>query len=158
MKKLQLLLAFTLLSVQFLFAQNKVEILLNGTVQTLTNEAIRLNSDDKIEFRIYFDSKVKKESLIDSVKIVGCNQYQTGGNVQQQNNNSNSKLSIHQEKWITYLKPKFNSTYLSFEFNVGQVTFCQGEHFNLILLFDKSKSSLATFNGYKAKYKLYWVS
>ena len=55
------------------FAQGKIEIYVNGELQQLSGEAIRVkNYNDKIEIRITPSGQRDKRAFVDSIKTEGC--------------------------------------------------------------------------------------
>jgi hypothetical protein len=157
MKKLQLLLALTLLSVQFSFGQNRIEILVNGKIQPISNNPIRvLNFTDTIEFRVYYDNSATKENLIDNLQVERCNIVQNQ-DVQQQQQRTNSKPDTRQEFDTISFEPTDKKSFFSFKFLVNQVTYCENRRFFLSPIFNKTKSKIKTFKNYQSKYKLYFA-
>ncbi len=161
MKFKRTLIYFPIIILNFCIAQNKIEVLLNGVV-TNSNQTISVSTaDDKIEIRIYPNSKQKINSLIDSIQTEGC-----GDRIIQKKHfvflepkvndirQQLAKNSVNKKYYgTTFKKPVFKSTYYSFELKVYEVSGCKGKFFYLSLIFDKDKSNLNTFGGYQTKYK-----
>jgi hypothetical protein len=132
---------------KYSISQNRIEILVNGVVQNLTSEAIRVkNSNDIIDLRIYFDSTIDKESLIDKVEVKGCKYIEPAFAVQSDGANSFSN----------FYKPVLKSNYFSIKLKLKKITDCPGHDFNFTIL-TKGNSTLNNFKAYQKVYNFYYV-
>lgn len=147
MKKIFLLLLTLLLIPNIIFAQNRIEILVNESIQNVTNEAIRVkNPNDIVEIRIYFDKKNDAINLIDKIEVKGCKYLKIGAFEQRSDRNHITN---------TYI-PTLKSNYYFFKLKVNKISNCRGDYFNLTLLF-KGNSSIKTFIGFQDTFKFYLV-
>jgi len=137
------------------FAQNKIDILINGTIKNPMTEIFRIENDNKIELRIYYDKSIKKELIVDSIKLEGYVQQQE--QQQQQQQRSSIYFDVHKYQVVYYLKPIYNDAYISFQFTAQEFILCKGKYFYLNFIFDNNISTLKFFKGFKSKYKFILV-
>jgi hypothetical protein len=132
---------------KFSVTQNRIEILVNGVVQNVTDEAIRVKSaSDFVEMRIYFANTADKKNLIEKIEVQGC-KYEEPGFAEQTNGKNPT---------TTTYKPTLKSDYLSFKLKVGKVTNCAGDYFSFSPLLTNN-SKLNTFKGFQSTYNFYFV-
>lgn len=160
MKKSHLLLAFTLLSVQFIFAQNRIEIFINGEKKDLSKSQIKVyNTNDVIEIRIFCDKSILN-SVVDSIMGVGCGVRKVVKNKitifppSPQEQRSTTKEVDKEFKTNFSKRPIYKQDYVLFTFSVNEIHACQGEDFT-IRFSDSSKISTLNFAGYQKKYKFF---
>jgi len=126
-----LILLFLIFNAAVCWSQNRIEILTNGNVRSITKEAIHVKNDI-IKLRIYADATVNKKTLVDSLKVLGCYYSQSSReseqSQEQRQRSKKSSSSFKQQKITIYVKPKIESNYVSFKFSVAEIHSCQNEY------------------------------
>ncbi|MCC7058463.1 MAG: hypothetical protein IT272_13705 [Chitinophagales bacterium] len=160
MKILQLFFAFTLFSIQISFAQNRIEIYVNGERKNMINNQFKVyNSNDVIEFRIFCDKSIRN-TLVDSLIGVGCGVKRVVKNKitifppSPQEQRSTNKMVDKEFKTHFSKHPVVKEDYVLFTFSVNEIHACQGEDF-FLWFSDNSKISKLNFEGYQKKYKFF---
>jgi len=157
-----------LFSVSYCFAQSRsrIEILVNGNIQTINSEPIRVkNKDDRIEFRIYSENPNDQHSLIDSIRTEGCGIKEVKKNKivlfspsQQQQQQQSSTQAIQKKFEVNgSIKPVRQNGYISFTSLVSDITACQGRNFKFELKFDARRSPIRRYANFSNSYTFYYV-
>ena len=148
------------------FAQGKIEIYVNGELQQLSGEAIRVkNYNDKIEIRITPSNLRDKRTLVDSIKTEGCGiqiiqkkkLVLLEPKVQQQQQQSSTRPV--QKKYVVNrtLKQIIREPYLAFSCTINEITACKGKFFYLTLMFNAQRSDVNSYLNFMNQYKFYYV-
>jgi|GEM_PF-3388975 len=162
MKKIffPLLLLFT--SFHFSFAQNRVEIYVNGNVQPISDESINVYSpDDKIEIRIYYGNDEKK-SVVESLKGEGCGIERKEKNritiipPGPQEQRSTKRIVERQHKTHFVRFPDSKEGYVCFSFFVNELHACQGEDFEVEFSVSSKLSKLNSYKDFRKSYKFFY--
>lgn len=154
-----------LLASTLCLGQGKIEIYVNGELQKISVEPIRVrNINDRIEIRITPSGLKQRNDLIDSIKTEGCGTevYKPGkGKILEpkvlKNLQSSINSEVRKDAVNRRFKPVFNENHLSFSCTLNQITACKGKFFFLELTFDPKKSDVNTYKNYMDKYKFYYV-
>lgn len=154
-----------LLASAICYGQGRIEIYVNGELQKISTEAIRVkNLTDKIEIRITPSGLRERTTLIDSIQTEGCGILvnRTGGGQYfepkvQKYQQSSINDEIKKDAVSRVFIPEIKESYLSFSATLNQITACKGKFFYLKLMFDPQKSDVSTYVNYMDKFKLYYV-
>ncbi len=136
--------------------RDRIEILLNGNLVPISNEAIRVTSEnDTVEIKVYISNKESLNEL-DTILIRRCYIKKTmkshGG--AEQNAKTKKKNTMSTLKISPSLR---TNTFLVFKFRVGYVTDCISKYF--YCQFESNNSFIIKgLEGFKPEYKFYYTN